>query len=154
MVATAAGKLAARRIMHTGPAQRPPCFASGARRQAAAAAPVGARSSIVMRPAPRPVAVAAVAEAESAAPQPKRKTLKGKVVSCKMDKTVVVQVVRVFPHPKYGKRMKMSKNFYAHDEENQYGEGDLVVVEASRPMSKLKRWTVKELIQKAKTIEG
>merc|ERR1719387_2125480 len=147
MVATAAGKLAARRIMHTGPAQRPPCFASGARRQAAAA--VCARSSIVMRPAPRPVAVAAVAEAESAAPQPKRKTLKGKVVSCKLDKTVVVQVVRVFPHPKYGKRMKMSKNFYAHDEENQYGEGDLVVVEASRPMSKLKRWTVKELIQKA-----
>ena len=66
-----------------------------------------------------------------------------------MDKTVVVRVTRTYPHPKYGKRMQKTKNFYAHDEENACNEGDIVVVEASRPMSRLKRWTLKEIVETA-----
>ena len=64
-----------------------------------------------------------------------------------MDKTVVVRVTRTVAHPKYGKRFQKSKNFYAHDEENACSEGDIVVFEASRPLSKLKRWTVKEIVE-------
>ena len=71
------------------------------------------------------------------------------VISTKMDKTVVVRVTRTYPHPKYGKRMQKTKNFYAHDEENACNEGDIVVVEASRPMSRLKRWTLKEIVETA-----
>ena len=67
-----------------------------------------------------------------------------------MDKTVVVRVSRTYPHPKYGKRMTKSKNFYAHDENNECNEGDIVVVENSRPLSKLKRFTVKDIVEKSK----
>ena len=77
------------------------------------------------------------------------KKLKGKVISTKMDKTLVVRVTRTVAHPKYGKRMKKTKNFYAHDEENTASEGDIVVVEASRPMSKTKRWKLKEVVEQA-----
>ena len=77
------------------------------------------------------------------------KKLKGKVISTKMDKTLVVRVTRTVAHPKYGKRMKKTKNFYAHDEDNTANEGDIVVVEASRPMSKTKRWKLKEVVEQA-----
>ena len=74
----------------------------------------------------------------------------GKVVSNKMDKTVVVAVERKFPHPLYGKQVKKTKKFYAHDEENKCNEGDIVRIRESRPLSKLKRWVVVEIIQIAK----
>lgn len=74
----------------------------------------------------------------------------GKVISNKMDKTVVVAVERKFPHPLYEKQVKKTKKFYAHDEENKCNEGDIVRIRESRPLSKLKRWVVVEIIQSAK----
>jgi small subunit ribosomal protein S17 len=72
---------------------------------------------------------------------PKR-TLQGVVVSDKQDKTVVVRVDRRFTHPIYKKTIRRSKNYHAHDENNQFKAGDLVRIEESKPLSKLKRWTV------------
>jgi small subunit ribosomal protein S17 len=74
---------------------------------------------------------------------PKR-ILKGKVVSNKNDKTVVVQVVRTFPHPLYKKVVRRSKRYAAHDEQNKCSVGDLVQIIESRPISKTKKWTVIE----------
>jgi small subunit ribosomal protein S17 len=72
---------------------------------------------------------------------PKR-TLQGVVVSDKQDKTVVVRVDRRFTHPIYKKTIRRSKNYHAHDESNQFKAGDTVWIEESKPLSKLKRWTV------------
>ncbi|WP_457640671.1 30S ribosomal protein S17 [Persephonella sp.] len=76
----------------------------------------------------------------------RRKELVGKVVSDKMDKTVVVAVERYVPHPLYGKRVKKTTKFYAHDEENKCKIGDIVRIRESRPLSKLKRWVVIEIL--------
>lgn len=75
-----------------------------------------------------------------------RKTRIGIVVSDKMDKTVVVKVERQFKHPFYGKAVRRTKNFKAHDEQNQYKVGSLVKIVETRPLSKEKRWRVVELI--------
>ncbi len=75
-----------------------------------------------------------------------RKTRIGVIVSDKMDKTVVVQVERQFKHPMYGKAMRRTKKFKAHDEENQYKTGSLVKIVETRPLSKDKRWRVVEVI--------
>jgi len=75
-----------------------------------------------------------------------RKEFIGKVVSNKMDKTVVVAVERQLPHPLYGKRIKKTSKFYAHDPENICKEGDTVKIRESRPISKLKKWVVVEVI--------
>lgn len=72
----------------------------------------------------------------------KRKTQKGVVVSNKMQKTVVIKLERTFPHPKYGKVITRSKKIYAHNEDKPLEIGDVVVVEETRPLSKLKRWRV------------
>jgi small subunit ribosomal protein S17 len=72
---------------------------------------------------------------------PKR-TLQGVVVSDKQNKTVVVRVDRRFTHPIYKKTIRRSKNYHAHDESNQYAPGDVVWIEESKPISKLKRWIV------------
>ena len=72
---------------------------------------------------------------------PKR-TLQGVVVSDKQAKTVVVKVERRFMHPIYKKTIRRSKNYHAHDENNEYSVGDIVRIEESRPISKLKCWTV------------
>ena len=72
---------------------------------------------------------------------PKR-TLQGVVVSDKQDKTIVVRVDRRFTHPIYKKTIRRSKNYHAHDENNQFKAGDMVRSEESKPLSKLKRWTV------------
>jgi len=72
----------------------------------------------------------------------KTRTLKGVVVSDKMQKTAVVEVTRLIKHPKYKKYFKSSKRFKAHDEENKYKEGDKVLIQETRPMSKEKRWIV------------
>ena len=76
-----------------------------------------------------------------------RKTRVGQVVSNKMDKTIVVAVVRRVPHPKFGKIIKRTKKLYAHDEQNQCAPGDLVRVEETRPMSRLKRWQLVEVLK-------
>ncbi len=75
-----------------------------------------------------------------------RKEFVGRVVSNKMDKTVVVAVERQIPHPLYGKRIKKTSKFYAHDEENRCQIGDIVRIRESRPLSKLKRWVVVEIL--------
>src|SRR6266403_6204727 len=76
-----------------------------------------------------------------------RKTRVGEVVSNKMDKTIVVAVVRRVPHAKFGKITKRTKKFYAHDEENRCAIGDLVRVEETRPLSRLKRWQLVEVLK-------
>jgi small subunit ribosomal protein S17 len=80
------------------------------------------------------------------------KMLTGRVVSDKMDKTVTVLVERRVPHVMYGKVMKRSKKYHAHDEKNECHEGDLVEIEQSRPISKTKSWRVARLLEKAKTV--
>jgi len=80
----------------------------------------------------------------------RRKTLTGVVMSDVNDKTVVIKVERRFPHPKYGKMVRKSKRFMAHDENNSCSMGDTVRIIESRPISKLKRWRVSEIIEKAK----
>jgi small subunit ribosomal protein S17 len=71
-----------------------------------------------------------------------RKKLTGKVVSDKMDKTVVVNVSRYVAHKKYGKYFKIDKKYKAHDESNEYKVGDTVIIEECRPLSKDKNFTV------------
>lgn len=73
----------------------------------------------------------------------------GVVVSSKADKTVVVLVERKFQHPLYHRTVKQSKKFMAHDETNACTVGDMVKIVESRPLSKRKRWTVLEIVQKA-----
>jgi len=81
--------------------------------------------------------------------QTKRRTLLGTVVSDKMDKTVVVVVERKFMHTRYKKFIGHSKKYMAHDPENRCGIGDLVVIMESRPLSRHKRWVLKEILEKA-----
>jgi len=79
----------------------------------------------------------------------KRKQRIGEVVSDKMSKTIVVRVERRFPHPKFKKIVTSYKKFYAHDEKAQAKVGDTVRIEESRPLSKLKRWTLVEVVERA-----
>ena len=72
----------------------------------------------------------------------RRKTQKGVVVSNKMDKTVVIKLERTFPHPQYGKVVTRAKKIYAHNDAKEVKVGDIVEVEETRPLSKLKRWRV------------
>ncbi len=78
--------------------------------------------------------------------QRKRKSLVGVVTSNKMDKTVVVTIERRIKHPVYGKYMKRTSQFYAHDPENQCKEGDRVRIMQSRPISRKKRWQLAEIL--------
>ncbi|KZE30228.1 SSU ribosomal protein S17P [Crenobacter luteus] len=80
------------------------------------------------------------------------RTLTGKVVSDKMDKTVTVLVERKVKHPIYGKVIRRSKKFHAHDENNEYRAGDVVVISESRPLSKTKSWVVTALVEKARQV--
>ena len=77
-----------------------------------------------------------------------RKTRTGKVVSSSMNKTIVVRTVTRVPHPKFGKIVKQIKKFYAHDEQNEAKPGDTVRIMETRPLSKLKRWRLVEVVQK------
>src|SRR3989441_2282690 len=78
-----------------------------------------------------------------------RTTLTGKVTSAKMEKTIVVEVTRLVQHPKYRRVVRISKKFYAHDETRQAKPGDTVRIMAARPMSKLKRWRLKEVLTRS-----
>ena len=79
-----------------------------------------------------------------------RKERIGVVTSNKMDKSIVVSVERKVKHPKYGKFIKMTSKFMAHDEKNECGIGDRVMIAETRPLSKNKRWRLKQIIEKAK----
>src|SRR6202022_4915142 len=79
--------------------------------------------------------------------------LTGRVTSAKMEKTIVVEVLRLVQHPKYRRVVRISKKFYAHDEQRQAKTGDTVRIVASRPLSKLKRWRLKEVLTRNATGE-
>src|SRR5260370_20761020 len=82
-----------------------------------------------------------------------RTMLTGKVTSAKMEKTIVVEVQRLVQHPKYRRVVRISKKFYAHDENRQAKPGDTVRIVASRPLSKLKRWRLKEMLTRKASAE-
>ena len=82
--------------------------------------------------------------------RPMRKTREGVVVSSKMDQTVVVAQKRRVPHPLYKRYITLTKKFYAHDEKNECGVGDTVRIMETRPLSKLKRWRVVSVLEKAR----
>jgi len=79
-----------------------------------------------------------------------RRVLQGVVVSDKMDKTIVVEVRTLRAHPTYRKRYSTTKKYYAHDEQNQCGIGDLVTISETRPFSRLKRWRLLDIVEKAR----
>jgi len=79
-----------------------------------------------------------------------RKTRTGVVRSNKMDKTITVAVERRVKHPIYGKFVKKTTRFHAHDEKNECTVGDIVKIMETRPLSKLKRWRLVEIVEKAK----
>ena len=79
-----------------------------------------------------------------------RKNREGVVISDSMDKAVVVSVERRFRHPTYGKEITRSKKYYAHDEKNEAHKGDVVRIAETRPLSKLKRWRLVEVVKKGK----
>ena len=81
-----------------------------------------------------------------------RRTLVGRVVSDKMDKTVTVLIENRVKHPLYGKYVLRSKKYHAHDEANQYKEGDKVEIQESRPLSRTKAWVVSRLVEAARVI--
>ncbi len=81
-----------------------------------------------------------------------KRTLTGRVVSDKMDKTVTVLVERKVKHPMYGKVVRQSKKYHAHDENNEFQAGDLVEIEESAPIAKTKAWRVKRLVEKGRVI--
>jgi small subunit ribosomal protein S17 len=78
------------------------------------------------------------------------RTLQGRVISNKMDKTITVAVERTVKHPIYGKFIKRTTKLHAHDETNQCNEGDVVTVRECRPLAKSKNWMLVEIVTKAK----
>ncbi len=89
-------------------------------------------------------------ELELTADRKLRKTRIGVVTSNKMEKTITVSVVRKLKHPKYGKFLKKTKKFHAHDEKNECNIGDTVKIMETRPLSATKRWRLLEIVEKAK----
>jgi len=81
-----------------------------------------------------------------------KRTLMGMVVSDKMDKTVTVLVERKIKHPLLGKVLRVSKKYHAHDEKNEFHQGDLVAIEECRPLAKTKSWRVTKLVEKSQSI--
>jgi small subunit ribosomal protein S17 len=100
---------------------------------------------------PPPLPADAEPSAAPAAPPSRRgsrKTRVGEVISSGMNKTIVVRAVTRVPHPNFGKIVKQQKKFYAHDEENKAKNGDTVRIMETRPLSKLKRWRLVEIVGK------
>ena len=90
-----------------------------------------------------------MSDATAAKPESRRTEKIGNVVSTKMQKTIVVQVEMRKTHPKYKRVIKINKKFYAHDEQNSARVGDVVRIRESRPLSKLKRWTLEEVVRRS-----
>jgi small subunit ribosomal protein S17 len=86
---------------------------------------------------------------ESVKPVSRRNEKVGNVVSTKMQKTIVVEVEMRKTHPKYKRVIKLNKKFYAHDEQNTARVGDVVRIKECRPLSKLKRWSLEEVIRRS-----
>ncbi len=80
------------------------------------------------------------------------RTLTGKVVSSKMDKSIAVNIQRTVKHPLYGKYIRRTTKLLAHDENNECKQGDMVIIEASRPISKNKAWRLRSIVSKAQEI--
>ncbi len=78
-----------------------------------------------------------------------KRTLTGTIVSDKMDKTVTVLIERKVKHPVLGKIISVSKKYHAHNENNEFHQGDVVTIEETRPISKTKSWRVAKLVEKA-----
>jgi small subunit ribosomal protein S17 len=92
----------------------------------------------------------AIATAETPAAGASRRNEKvGQVVSTKMQKTIVVEIEMRKAHPKYKRVMKTNKKFYAHDEQNSARVGDMVRIRETRPLSKLKRWNLEEIVRRS-----
>ena len=91
---------------------------------------------------------APAASEQASAARSHRKTRTGQVISNSMNKTIVVRTVTRVPHAKFGKIVKQMKKFYAHDEDNKAKTGDTVRIMETRPLSKLKRWRLVEVLQK------
>jgi small subunit ribosomal protein S17 len=91
-----------------------------------------------------------IAAAETAEERNRRRILRGQVTSDKMEKTITVTVTTLKQHPLYGRTMKRSKHFKAHDEHNESGIGDTVEIMACRPISKEKSWRLLRIVEKAK----
>ncbi len=89
-----------------------------------------------------------MAETTTSTPS-RRKSVVGEVTSTKMQKTIVVEVIRRKSHPLYGRVISRNKKLYAHDENNTAHVGDVVRIEETRPMSKLKRWRLLEVVRRA-----
>lgn len=81
-----------------------------------------------------------------------QRTLTGAVTSSAMDKTITVMIERRIKHPVYGKYITRSTKLHVHDENNECGKGDVVVIEQCRPMSKTKSWSLVEIVEKAPTV--
>jgi small subunit ribosomal protein S17 len=90
------------------------------------------------------------AKAESASKA--ARTVTGRVVSNKMQKTITVQVERRLQHPKYGKFLTRRTKLHAHDEKNESKEGDVVMIEQCRPLSKTKTWRLVKIVERAREI--
>ena len=80
------------------------------------------------------------------------RTVQGRVVSNKMDKTITVMVERKVKHPVYGKFVKKSTKLHAHDESNECNEGDVVTISACRPLSKSKKWKLETIVERAAVV--
>ena len=83
----------------------------------------------------------------------RRQELVGRVTSAKMEKTIVVEVQRLVQHSKYRRVVRISKKFYAHDEQREARPGDTVRIIAARPLSRLKRWRLKEVLTRGTSAE-
>jgi small subunit ribosomal protein S17 len=81
-----------------------------------------------------------------------KRTLTGMIVSDKMDKTVTVLIERKVKHPVLGKIIRVSKKYHAHNENNEFHQGDVVMIEETRPLSKTKSWRVSKLVEKADAV--
>jgi len=115
---------------------------------AEAQAPVAAASAAEAA-APAPAAAAAESAAAPAADARGKRTLTGRVVSNKMQKTIAVEIERLVRHPAYGKYIRRTTKLLAHDENGSSQEGDLVVITPCRPMSRHKSWRLLEIVEKA-----
>ncbi len=82
------------------------------------------------------------------------KTLTGKVISSKMQKTITVAVERYVPHPEYGKYQRRTTKFFAHDEKDECREGDIVAIEECRPLSRHKSWRLVRIVSRALVVES
>ncbi len=92
---------------------------------------------------------ATVTNSTGAEKQARRNEKVGNVVSTKMQKTIVVEVEMRKAHPKYKRIMQTNKKFYAHDEQNSARVGDVVRIRETRPLSKLKRWSLEEIVRRS-----